>query len=118
MLRLTLPHVDAWNTWYDGYGNSPDGFRELNRRITAACEEAGRDPGAVSRSACVLVRLGSGAGERPDTHGAPAIGGGLDELAAHLRALGEAGADEAILVVDPITEKSIRQLSAVVAAVA
>jgi len=35
---------------------------------------------------------------------------GADRLAAHLRALAEAGADEAILVVDPITESSIRSL--------
>ena len=65
MLALTLPHVDAWNTWHDGYGNSADGFAELNGRISAAAEAAGRDPAGILRSACVLVRLGDG-GERPD----------------------------------------------------
>jgi hypothetical protein len=34
-------------------------------------------------------------------------------MAAELRALGEAGADEAILVVDPITEASIERLAGV-----
>jgi hypothetical protein len=34
------------------------------------------------------------------------------DVAAHLRALAEAGADEAILVVSPITEDSIRELGA------
>jgi hypothetical protein len=32
-------------------------------------------------------------------------------LAEHLRSLAEAGADEAILVVDPITERSVRVLA-------
>ena len=51
MLAATLPHVDAWNTWYDGYGNTADGFAELNDRITAAARDAGREPGDVERSA-------------------------------------------------------------------
>ena len=38
-----------------------------------------------------------------------------DRIAARLRELEEAGADEAILVVSPITERSIRQLAEVVA---
>ena len=30
MLSITLPHVDRWNTWYAGYGNTAEGFAELN----------------------------------------------------------------------------------------
>src|SRR5262245_36202338 len=26
MLRIALPHADAWNTWFADYGNTPDGF--------------------------------------------------------------------------------------------
>jgi alkanesulfonate monooxygenase SsuD/methylene tetrahydromethanopterin reductase-like flavin-dependent oxidoreductase (luciferase family) len=110
MLALTLPHVDAWNTWHDGYGNSADGFAELNGRISAAAEAAGRDPAGILRSACVLVRLGDG-GERPD-HEVPAVDGDPVRLTQHLRELAEAGAGEAILVADPITERSVRQLAA------
>src|SRR5919206_607384 len=55
MLSLTLPHVDAWNTWFDGYGNTAAGFAELNERISAAARDAGREPGEIERSACVLV---------------------------------------------------------------
>ena len=44
MLAATLPHVDAWNTWFDSYGNSAEGFAELNGQITAAARDAGRDP--------------------------------------------------------------------------
>ncbi len=108
MLALTLPYVDGWNTWYDGYGNSADGFSALNARITAAAMEAGRRPEDISRSACVLVIVDPAAGERSDTPEAPGIA--TDDLRDHLAALEAAGADEVILVVSPITEHSIRLL--------
>ena len=114
MLAATLPHVDAWNTWYEDYGNSPDGFAELNERITAAASDAGRDPGELERSACVLVAVEGSRGERALTDTAPPLTGSLDEIAAALRELGQAGADEVILVVDPISERSIRALGEVV----
>jgi len=105
MLSIALPHVDAWNTWYTHYGNTPEGFARHNAEITNAAERAGRDPAQIERSACVLVEV-EPAGERPRDVEAVAA----DRLAAHLRALGQAGADEAILVLDPITESSIRSL--------
>ena len=106
MLSITLPHVDAWNTWFTHYGNTADGFAQHNAGISAAAERAGRDPAEIERSACVLVEV-ERAGERPrDVEAVPA-----DRLREHLRALGEAGADEAILVLDPITESSIRSLA-------
>ena len=55
MLGLTLPHVDSWNTWYDWYGNTADGFAAANRAISDAARRAGRDPRHIERSACVLV---------------------------------------------------------------
>ena len=101
MLRIALPHADAWNTWFEDYGNSADGFAALVERIGI--------PRTVERSACVLAGLGGG--ER--TSEAPAVERG--RLAAHLRELADAGADEAILVADPIDERSIRALAEVVA---
>jgi probable F420-dependent oxidoreductase len=112
MLAAALPYVDAWNTWYNGYGNTPDGFAALNADITEAAERAGRDPRQIARSACVLVSLEEEAVRRPrDAEVAP-VEGSTDRLATHLRALAEAGADEAILVLRPITEDSIRALGA------
>ena len=79
--------------------------RRHNAEITEAAERAGRDPAEIERSACVFVEV-EPVGERPrDVEPVPA-----DRLADHLKALGDAGADEAILVVDPITESSIRTL--------
>jgi probable F420-dependent oxidoreductase len=116
MLATALPHVDAWNTWYDVYGNTPEGFAELNETVDAAAGAAGRDPSEIERSACVLVVLDRAAGERPVPDGLPPVEGSADEIAAHLRALAEAGADEAILVVSPIDERSIRALGGALAA--
>jgi alkanesulfonate monooxygenase SsuD/methylene tetrahydromethanopterin reductase-like flavin-dependent oxidoreductase (luciferase family) len=105
MLAITLPHVDAWNTWFTRYGNTAEGFARHNLEVSSAAERAGRDPETIERSACVLVEV-EAVGERPrDVEAVPA-----DHLRDHLRALGEAGADEAVLVVDPITESSIRSL--------
>ena len=110
MLAASLPHVDAWNTWYEDYGNSADGFARLNQRTSAAAREAGRDPREIARSACVLVLLDRGSSERPIRAAAPPVDGDREAISARLRELAEAGADEAILVLSPITERSIRQL--------
>jgi probable F420-dependent oxidoreductase len=110
MLGITLPHVDAWNAWWDDYGNSAEGFAPLNERISAAAREAGRAPKEIERSACMLVVLDRAAGERPVTAEAPPVEGSADQIAAALAELDEAGADEAILVLSPITERSILQL--------
>ena len=114
MLAATLPHVDAWNTWYEDYGNSPEGFATLNERISAAARDAGRDPDEIERSACALVALDGSSGERASPETAPPLRGRPTEIASGVRELGEAGADEAILVVDPISERSIHALGEVV----
>jgi probable F420-dependent oxidoreductase len=111
MLSIALPHADAWNTWYVPYGNTVEGFARANDGVTAICARVGREPREVERSACVLVAMDGGAGERP--HDVPPVEPA--RLSAHLRELAAAGADEAILVVDPITEGSLRALAAALA---
>lgn len=108
LLAATLPHVDWWNAWFDRFGNRADGFATLNARIDEACEQSGRDPATVRRSACLLVRVEGGTGERRTN--ADALPVPAAELAAELEALAQAGADEAIVVLDPITEPALRSL--------
>jgi probable F420-dependent oxidoreductase len=110
MLSIALPHVDAWNSWYEEYGNTPDGYATIHVRVSEACERAGRDPDGVLRSVCSLVRLDHGAGERPVPEGVAPVPGAPDDVADHLRAMAEAGANEVILVADPINQTSIRTL--------
>jgi probable F420-dependent oxidoreductase len=108
LLRIALPHVDAWNTWYTPYGNTVEGFAEDSARVDAICAELGRDPSEVERSVCLFVAVDGGAGERP--HDVPPVE--PSNLRAHLRGLADAGAAEAILVVDPITEESVATIGA------
>jgi probable F420-dependent oxidoreductase len=115
ILRTGLPHTDAWNTWYTDYGNTPEGFAALNDRVTSLVEEAGRASGDVTRSACALVVLDRAAGERPVGPDVAPLEGPAALVADGIRALGEAGADEAILVLSPITERSIRAMGEVLA---
>jgi alkanesulfonate monooxygenase SsuD/methylene tetrahydromethanopterin reductase-like flavin-dependent oxidoreductase (luciferase family) len=93
ILNAALPYVETWNTWYSWYGNTAEGFATLSATVDAD----------VRRSACVLVTVDGGVGGR--LHESPAIE--LPALRAHLAALAEAGANEAILVLDPIDARSV-----------
>jgi probable F420-dependent oxidoreductase len=113
MLSIALPHVDVWNTWYEDFGNNADGFARLNDEIGKAADAAGRDPAQIERSACVHVVLDRSATERLSETETVPLEGSPERIAAGLRELAEAGADELILVVSPITERSIRELGEV-----
>jgi probable F420-dependent oxidoreductase len=108
LLAATLPYVEVWNTWFSRFGNRPEGFVTLNERIDDACRRAGRDPGTLARSVCLLVEVDGGGGERSPDAASPPIP--ADQLAPLLAEFADAGADEAILVLDPINERSIRSL--------
>ncbi len=114
VLRAALPHADAWNVWFDLYGNTPEGFARANEAVTRIAREVGRDPGTIIRSACAFVVLDRSAPERPIE--VPPLEGNPERIAAGLRELAEAGADEAVLVASPITEGSIRRLGEVLSA--
>ena len=113
LLRAALPHVDAWNTWYRDFGNTTEGFATLNDRVTRLAGEAGRSADEIARSACVLVVLDPHAGERPVDEGLVPLEGSPERMADGLRGLSQAGADETILVLSPITESSIRSMGEV-----
>jgi alkanesulfonate monooxygenase SsuD/methylene tetrahydromethanopterin reductase-like flavin-dependent oxidoreductase (luciferase family) len=118
VLRVTLPHADAWNVWYDLYGNTPEGFAKENARVSQLAGEAGRPPSDILRSATVFVALERGGRDRPHTRDAPPLMGSPGAIAGGLVDLAEAGVDEAILIVSPISERSIRGLGDVIAALA
>lgn len=113
VLRAALPYVDAWNCWYAWFGNTPEGFAALHERTTALAAEVGRNPAEISRSATVFVALDARESDRPHADLAP-VRGSTGEIAEQLQEFGTAGVDEAILVLSPIDERSIRQLHDVV----
>jgi alkanesulfonate monooxygenase SsuD/methylene tetrahydromethanopterin reductase-like flavin-dependent oxidoreductase (luciferase family) len=111
MLEITLPHVDLWNTWWSGYGNSVAGFAALRATVEAAAAAAGRAPGEVGATAAVLVGFDDGVGRLMGDSGYAAdvrpVRGDPAALAEHLEGLAAAGCVHAMLVLDPITESSI-----------
>ena len=113
MLGIALPHVEIWNTWFEDFGNSPEGLAELNDRISEAARDAGRDPSEIERSACVYVSLDDSDEQHGRSPEAPPLEGTAERIGPTLGEFAEAGADELILVVSPITERSIRELAAV-----
>lgn len=112
VLRSSLRVADSWNTWYDWFGNDAEGFARLNQHVSSLISESGRDPAEVRRSACLLVRVDAVSHERPDPTGGKAVT--LGELHEALRSMHEAGADEVIIVADPITESSMRRIDEVI----
>jgi probable F420-dependent oxidoreductase len=114
MLRATMPHADSWNSWYNDFGNRPDGVAPLRDRVDEACRDVGRDPAEVERTVAVLVRLPGGTGRlQGDVEQAkmPAVSSEPPELAETLRAFAAEGIGHIQLVVDPITKPSIEALA-------
>jgi alkanesulfonate monooxygenase SsuD/methylene tetrahydromethanopterin reductase-like flavin-dependent oxidoreductase (luciferase family) len=110
VLRATLPWVDAWNVWGPWCGNDPGGFARTSEHVSAIAREVGRDPGTIERSICVYAEVDVAAGERAFEEDAPPLTGGPAGIAEALRGFAEAGAGEAILVLNVVTERSIRSL--------
>ena len=117
VLEITLPTVDIWNTWFSEFGNHAEGFARRNEAVTRIAAAVGRDPSTVQRSACVLVILDDATEERAPAEGVTAMDGSPAQIAAAIGELYDAGADEVIVVVGPIDERSIRTLAETVAIV-
>ena len=64
----------------------------------------------------MFVTVEDGRRDRPHTADVPPLSGSPDQIARGLQTFAEAGLEEAILVVSPITEQSIRTLGHAVAA--
>ena len=112
MLAATLRDVAAWNTWYASYGNRPDKLNTLIGEIESAARAVGRDPQTLRRSICVLVRTDPASAERPLGEELPPVQGDASEIVAQLAAFAAAGADEIIVIANPINERSVREIGA------
>lgn len=106
MLRITLPHVAAWNAWYEDYGNDPDRLPELFEPVREACAEVGRDPATVEATVAMCVLLE----ETPERRN-PAIGIHPGRLGEALAAAAGHGVGHVQLVLDPITAASVERVA-------
>jgi alkanesulfonate monooxygenase SsuD/methylene tetrahydromethanopterin reductase-like flavin-dependent oxidoreductase (luciferase family) len=115
MLELTLGDVEMWNTWFTEFGNTPEGFADLNERVSEIARRVGRSPDEIDRSACVLVVVDPSSPERKVPTGCQPLDGAPGAVAEAMHAYAAAGADEVILVANPIDATSVRALGAALA---
>ena len=117
MLRIAVPHVQAWNSWYADTKNTPAGVEPLRAIVDSACRDTGRDPAAIARTVAVLVRMPGGQGRTmgattPSQQVVP-LDGPPDVIADGLRAYADAGIDEVQVILDPIDRPSVERFAAV-----
>lgn len=110
MLEATLGDVEIWNTWFTEFANTPEGFARLNARVSEIAAQVGRPPDEIERSACVLVVVDHGSTERQVPPGCVPLGGDPGEVTDAMHRFADAGADEVILVSNPIDVSAIEQL--------
>ncbi|MGZ6272505.1 MAG: LLM class flavin-dependent oxidoreductase, partial [Candidatus Limnocylindrales bacterium] len=114
MLRITAPHVDAWNAWHDWFGNDAAGLPPLLDTVAQAEASAGRPAGSIERTITALVSLPGAVGRLrgdPEGEGTEPLSGDPVALAANLREYAAMGVGHVQLVLDPITVGSIEALA-------
>jgi alkanesulfonate monooxygenase SsuD/methylene tetrahydromethanopterin reductase-like flavin-dependent oxidoreductase (luciferase family) len=114
MLGITLPHVQAWNAWFEWFDNSVEGYRAFRAKIDAACAAAGRDPADVERTVALFVAFPAAVGRSRDDLTAPDVpplSSDPEPLAQALRAFAAEGVGHVQLVLDPINAETIAALA-------
>lgn len=99
MLAITMPHVDAWNIWFDDYDNDPARLPEKIAVVDEAARVAGRDTADIAKTAALLVQLADEPVRRISRN--PIVG--IDAMLEALTAMDQVGIDHVQLVLDPIT---------------
>lgn len=107
MLRLTARYADAWNTAW--FGLPDDRLAERLRDLEAALADEGREPAELERTVGLIVRDP----EQPTEGDADddTFSGSLVELTELLAAHEQLGFGHAIVVLDPMTPRSVERLA-------
>lgn len=116
MLRITMRWAQAWNAWYQTFGNRAAGIASQRELVDAACREVGRDPAEVERTVATFVRLPGALGMRGSDPTAPPLEGSPEQLAQALRDLAAEGIGHVQLVLDPVTPAGVAALAPVLEA--
>ena len=119
MLRVTAPHVDAWNS---DWTSKPSVIPPMTELVDTACREVGRDPATLERTAGLLIDLPerdpnrsgrasvTGATE-PTTKPDPPATGTPEELAELLRGYARVGIVHVQVWLDPITVAGVESFA-------
>lgn len=112
MLRITLPFVDAWNTWHTDYRNDPSRIGPLLEKVDFVCAEVGRDPAGVTRTAALYVQAPGGKGRRAGSSERPVVDPvPVAALGEALSTLEARGIGHVMVVLDPIDAPSVEALA-------
>jgi alkanesulfonate monooxygenase SsuD/methylene tetrahydromethanopterin reductase-like flavin-dependent oxidoreductase (luciferase family) len=114
MLSLTARYADIWNI---AFRTAPGTLPAAVAAMDAACRAVGRDPASLRRFASLQVNV-AGHGEPgdhwiADTRAGNALSGSPEELAATVRAYGDAGIEHVQVWLDPNTIAGIEALAPV-----
>ena len=94
-MRIAARFADEWNVW-----GAPEVLAGKGEVLEQHCEEIGRDPASIKRTAQILVTLSDDSSvlERERSAGGfPSIAGGVEELRDAIGRYAEAKVDEFIL---------------------
>ena len=94
MLGITARYADAWNAW-----GLPDHIAERSGALSARCQDAGRDPSEIARSAQALLFFTDdpAEAERLSALPRPVLAGPVDRLREVVARYDEIGLDELIV---------------------
>lgn len=106
MLGIIARHADAWNTVWHGDTSRIPG---LMAKVDAACEEAGRDPKSLIRTAGGNIAMEPHLGRR-----ANAFSGTVEEKAQHLHSFRELGISHFVCGLDACTPDTITSFGEVI----
>jgi alkanesulfonate monooxygenase SsuD/methylene tetrahydromethanopterin reductase-like flavin-dependent oxidoreductase (luciferase family) len=104
MQRLAAHFADDWNLWFKTFNNRVDELKALQRDMDTICQEVGRDPATLRRSAALKVEVGPHA---PSTMSTEPISGGPEAIAAALREYANIGLSHVQLWLEPNTVEGI-----------
>ena len=95
-LRIVARHADEWNVW-----GTPETLRGKSAILDQHCDDVGRNPGEIARTAVALLFLSDDAAFldriRKSTEGQHVIVGGVAEVAETIERYREAGVGELIV---------------------
>jgi alkanesulfonate monooxygenase SsuD/methylene tetrahydromethanopterin reductase-like flavin-dependent oxidoreductase (luciferase family) len=112
MLELAARHADAWNmAWF---GLPDERLATLRQALHEACRQVGRDPATLTDTVGVIVSYPEAAWPtfEPTT---PSLAGPPSAIAEGLAAHAAAGAEHAIVVLEPCTPATLTEFAEAVA---
>ena len=118
MLRISLPHVQMWNTWLCLFESTATRIPALRANLDAACKDVGVDPKAIERTASIILDQ-SGRDEVPasmDPDTATPLTGSTEEIAAGLQAFADQGISHLQIYLVPNTLETLERFHKVLQA--